>query len=417
MGLMDPGTARFGRIYDADLVPVGSVFQINTTSSGDQVDEQVTALADGGFVATWVNYDPAVGTTIMAQRFDEAGSKVGSEVDLSDFVGASFRPDVIQLADGSLVFAWSVGGDIEQKIVPLDELQFVGQLVVHENEPGVVIGAVSANDPDGDTSFSYAISDSRFEVIGGQLKLKDGVSLEYDLEQSVSIDVTVTDDGGLARTETFVVYVIGGQQNQVPIAQPGSASGPEDSAIVGQLAASDGDGDTLVFELAEAPQHGFVMVNQDGSYSYMPDENFSGTDSFTYQVSDGKGGLSSGTVALTIFALNDAPSDITPTSAAVDENATGALVAAFTANDPEGDLVTWSTLDSRFEFVDNTLKLKEGVSLDYEADSSFDIGVRASDASGDFTDQTVTINVNDIEEAGNFVTHDGNRRCDRHGLE
>jgi hypothetical protein len=52
---------------------------------------------------------------------------------------------------------------------------------------------------------------------------------------------------------------------------------------------------------------GTLAQNQDGSFSYTPNANYNGSDSFTYTISDGKGGTSTGTVNIGITPVNDAP--------------------------------------------------------------------------------------------------------------
>lgn len=85
---------------------------------------------------------------------------------------------------------------------------------VTENILGATIGALSVTDPNGTTSFNFAVSDSRFEValLSGvyQLKLKSGVYLDFDTEPTVTLNVTATDGGGLSYTEPFVIDVLDG---------------------------------------------------------------------------------------------------------------------------------------------------------------------------------------------------------------
>jgi hypothetical protein len=45
----------------------------------------------------------------------------------------------------------------------------------------------------------------------------------------------------------------------------------------------------------------------DGAFQYMPDTDFNGSDSFTYQVSDGLAISNVATVTITIQAVNDGP--------------------------------------------------------------------------------------------------------------
>ncbi len=97
--------------------------------------------------------------------------------------------------------------------------------------------------------------------------------------------------------------------NTEPVAFDETGTTDEDNALSGQLTATDIDQDALTFSLDPdgAPLHGTITVNSDGSYSYLPDENFSGTDTFTYQVSDGRGGVDSATVTLNVTPVADQP--------------------------------------------------------------------------------------------------------------
>ncbi len=101
--------------------------------------------------------------------------------------------------------------------------------------------------------------------------------------------------------------------NRIPVATGDSYATAEDTPLVvpaamGLLATgTDADGDALTVTLASGPAHGVVSVNLDGSFTYIPAADYSGTDSFTYTVSDGRGGAALGTVDLTVTAVNDAP--------------------------------------------------------------------------------------------------------------
>ena len=55
------------------------------------------------------------------------------------------------------------------------------------------------------------------------------------------------------------------------------------------------------------PAHGNLTSNSDGSFTYTPDPDFNGTDSFTYQAFDGAASAQA-TVTITINPVNDAPS-------------------------------------------------------------------------------------------------------------
>jgi VCBS repeat-containing protein len=85
-------------------------------------------------------------------------------------------------------------------------------IYVTENSAGAGVVALSVVDPDADDTHTFTVSDDRFEVVsdgsGYMLKLKDGVSLDFEEEQSITLDVTATDSGGLSDTETITLDVI-----------------------------------------------------------------------------------------------------------------------------------------------------------------------------------------------------------------
>jgi hypothetical protein len=67
----------------------------------------------------------------------------------------------------------------------------------------------------------------------------------------------------------------------------------------------DPDGDALTAVLDTGPANGTVTVNADGSFTYTPATDFSGTDSFTYVASDGS--LESDPATVTVTVTPDGP--------------------------------------------------------------------------------------------------------------
>ncbi|MEX0760536.1 MAG: tandem-95 repeat protein, partial [Tistlia sp.] len=82
----------------------------------------------------------------------------------------------------------------------------------------------------------------------------------------------------------------------------------EDGSIRLDLLGNDEGRDLLVTGFqATTTQGGQVTFNQDGSFTYRPAQDFHGTDSFTYQVTDRNGATASATATLNVAAVNDAP--------------------------------------------------------------------------------------------------------------
>ncbi|MBI2215870.1 MAG: tandem-95 repeat protein [Candidatus Rokubacteria bacterium] len=109
-------------------------------------------------------------------------------------------------------------------------------------------------------------------------------------------------------------YVLKGTGcNEPPVANgDGYATGEDTTLDVpapGVLANdTDAESHPLTAVLVAGPSHGSVTLNADGSFTYVPDADFNGTDSFTYKANDGASDSTAATVTVTVNALNDAPS-------------------------------------------------------------------------------------------------------------
>uniref|UniRef100_UPI0021DA78A7 retention module-containing protein n=1 Tax=Pseudomonas sp. RIT-PI-AD TaxID=3035294 RepID=UPI0021DA78A7 len=81
----------------------------------------------------------------------------------------------------------------------------------------------------------------------------------------------------------------------------------EDTPLRGAVSAEDGNGDALSYSLGDAPAHGTLVLNADGSFVYTPAANFNGGDRFTVTVDDGQGNRVVSTVVVEVAPVNDAP--------------------------------------------------------------------------------------------------------------
>ena len=108
---------------------------------------------------------------------------------------------------------------------------------------------------------------------------------------------------------TSIQLVVGDVSNENPLAVNDQFDIVEDtpSTIDVLLNDSDPDGDMLQVEVATDPQSGQVSMLPDGTVVYTPDADFTGTDVFTYRVTDGRGGQDFGVVQLNVIPVNDAP--------------------------------------------------------------------------------------------------------------
>ncbi|MGR5457478.1 Ig-like domain-containing protein, partial [Vibrio alfacsensis] len=67
------------------------------------------------------------------------------------------------------------------------------------------------------------------------------------------------------------------------------------------------DGDELTFNKGSDPTNGSVTVDTDGYWTYTPNDDYNGSDSFTVEVSDGQGGTDTITVNIGVTPANDDP--------------------------------------------------------------------------------------------------------------
>ncbi|MFO0796476.1 MAG: tandem-95 repeat protein [Gemmataceae bacterium] len=134
-----------------------------------------------------------------------------------------------------------------------------------------------------------------------------------DASGTATVTVRLADDGGTAgggvdtsaaRTFTITVTAV----NDAPTAAAGTLAVTEDTAATGQLTAADIDSGALTYELVTAPTRGTVTLNAaTGAYTYTPNANATGADSFTFRAGDGALWSNVATVAVSIAAVNDAP--------------------------------------------------------------------------------------------------------------
>ncbi|WP_203653028.1 CshA/CshB family fibrillar adhesin-related protein [Demequina activiva] len=133
-------------------------------------------------------------------------------------------------------------------------------------------------------------------------------------------DYTVQDDEDQQATATLTITV-------TPIAADDAASTAVNTAV--DLDVVDNDtGSTLAVVNVSDPANGEVAINGDGTVTYTPDANFSGTDTFTYTVEDEDGQEATATVAVTVTPLAVDDAETTTANSAVAVSVLGNDVGA-----------------------------------------------------------------------------------------
>lgn len=178
-----------------------------------------------------------------------------------------------------------------------------------------VDSGVLANDIDVDNDELTATVDTG--PTSGTLQLNSDGSFSYtpaaDFFGEDSFSYTVSD--GTTTSDPVVVTLTVNPLEDVPLATDDSYGVDEDGSLAVAAASgvlandSDADGDTLSVTLDVGPTDGTLTLEEDGSFTYVPDADFFGTDTFTYLVSDGTS-ESQAVVTISVEGQPDAPSAI-----------------------------------------------------------------------------------------------------------
>jgi T1SS-143 domain-containing protein len=237
-----------------------------------------------------------------------------------------------------------------------------GRYEVQTEEDKPVSGQVRATDPDGDTLTYGKGSDPQH----GSVVIRADGSWTYtpnkDYNGADAFTVAVSDGKGGLVTAIVDVGItpvndppkVGdpGDETFDPVAGKYVLTTDEDTPVTGRVGASDVDGDVLSFGPGQAPQHGTVVIQADGSWTYTPDRDYNGPDAFTVLVSDGKGGTATAVVEIGVQPVNDAPKVVGPDDdGSFDPVAQQYLVDTLedtpvsgqvTATDADGDALTYT---------------------------------------------------------------------------
>lgn len=130
----------------------------------------------------------------------------------------------------------------------------------------------------------------------------DSITIKWPGSGNTSVYTNITPN-------QIITYTEGQAANHRPQAVNDAASTNEDVAKKIDVLANDTDADNDALVVSDITQgaHGSVVINIDSTVTYTPELNYNGSDSFTYIVSDGQGGLDTATVSVTIDAVNDPP--------------------------------------------------------------------------------------------------------------
>ncbi|RZM78283.1 hypothetical protein C3B51_15455 [Pseudoalteromonas rubra] len=102
----DNGWGIFARRFASDGSSSSSIFQVNKDADTTHSDPEISALANGGYVVTWINFREF--DSFYAQAFSADNQKLGDEFLIEGpFGDAASSPNVLGLSDDSFVVSWA----------------------------------------------------------------------------------------------------------------------------------------------------------------------------------------------------------------------------------------------------------------------------------------------------------------------
>lgn len=267
---------------------------------------------------------------------------------------------------------------------------------------------------DEDSSFTFAPLANDLDVDGDTLTLTsvsqglhgsvtfDSTSITYvpeaDFQGSDSLTYTLSDGNGGDATATISLTVT--EVNDTPLALDDVLVVAEDAAAtsIAVLANdTDLDGDSLAVTGVSSPQNGTASFTG-GAVFYSPSAHFHGSDTFTYDLSDGRGGTASATVSITVNAVNDPPLAENDTFS-VNEDGSAAFAVLGNDSDVDGDTLVITSVSQGLHgsvVFDSTSITYEPVA-NFQGSDSFTYSM--SDGNGGNATATVSVTVTEVNDA------------------
>lgn len=185
-------------------------------------------------------------------------------------------------------------------------------LSVLENSTAVT--TATATDPDAGQTLTYGISGgpdaARFTMDGSSGVLAFASAPDFESPMDVGgnnvydVIVQVSDGSGDIDTQAISIAVTN-VNDFVPVAANPTFTTTGNVPFSDGVSATDGDVDPLLFMLLAPPAHGQLSFAADGTFTYTPNVAFTGSDTFSFQASDGT--FTSNVAQVTINDLSGAP--------------------------------------------------------------------------------------------------------------
>lgn len=370
--------------------------------------------AVGATVALLTAIDEDAGDThvfslVSGSHFEVVGDALRVAAPL-DYELSSQHSLTLRVEDaGGLVFERALTVDVSDVNEAPTDITLSANQVAEGLEAGSVIGALAADDPDGDDlhTFTVATVDALLAVDASG-NLVTAAPLDFEATPELSVTVRAVDRGGLSVERAFTVRVQ--DVNEAPSALSLSADHlPENSpagAVVGSVLGEDPDlGDALTFAVVD-PSAPFEVVGQQLVSKVAFDHEAQPTVALEIVARDGAGLSLVRPFVVRIDDVDEPPTAISLDATQIAENAVnGAVLGRLSVVDEdEGDLHSFAITNVGVPFAIDGDLVRVAGAVDYEVATSHTLEIEVVDRGGFRLSRAFTITVTDVNEPPARVT-------------
>ncbi|WP_300442104.1 Ig-like domain-containing protein, partial [Christiangramia sp.] len=417
----NPADANSDNIYEVTLVATDSdgntdaeAWSVTVENVAEAVSFSIDPIADANIAenSTYTSETPSItggpiGTVTYSLSGDDADDfTINTSTGVVSMVARDFESPVD--ADTDNVYevtitatdsdgnkdseSWSVSVTDQTEAADFT-IDAIGDTTVNENSAYTgPAPSLSGDAPVGSVTYTITGADAALFEVNEDTGVVTMTEKDFENPTDANTDnvyevtLVATDSDGNTDSESWSVSVE--NFDEPTTINDDNPSTNEDTAVDINVLANDTDvDDKSPVTSVTQPTIGVVSINEDGTVKYTPEENFNGTDSFTYTNSEGN----TGTVTITVDAIDDEAIYTIADAKPINEYDNEEILA--TVSDADGNIVNAALTDGSLPTgvtlnADGSLSV-ENADLLEAGDYSFEI--TTTDENGGITVQTIVL--------------------------
>ncbi|MFL0809341.1 MAG: tandem-95 repeat protein [Agarilytica sp.] len=260
------------------------------------------------------------------------------------------------------------------------------------NEDTVLSFTLSANDAEADAlSYTVLTQPTNGTLTGAAPNLTYTPNAHYFGTDTITFQVS----DGEFNSNTASVTIVVNAMNDAPIAHAQSLTTNEDATLAITLSGTDEEGSALTYSIIAQPGNG-ALTGTAPNLTYTPNDNFFGSDVFTFIVNDGELVSAAGTININVSSVNDAP---IAHAQSLTTNEDTALAITLSGTDEEGSALTYSIIaqPDNGELTGAAPNLIYTPNENYFGDDSFSFTVNDGQSDSGIVTVSITVDaMNDV---------------------